>query len=101
MMTLSEIVEEATLSGQPVVQNIYQADGSKLIAIGMKGGMVLPEHKAPAEAKLMVIKGEIDFNTATKSLRLAVPDSLHIPLDVVHSVQAYNDALFLLLLEQQ
>ncbi len=100
MMTLSEIAQKATLSDQPVVHNIYQANGSKLIAIGMKTGVVLQKHTVSLKTKLMVIKGEIDFNTATESVRLAVPDSLHIPLNVAHSVEAYNDTLFLLLLEQ-
>ncbi len=98
-MTLNDIESAAMASDKPVVEKIYQADGSKLIAIGMKKGVVLADHKAPSKAKIMVIKGEIDFNTETNSIRLAVSDSLDIPLDVTHSVEAYEDALFLLLLE--
>jgi len=99
-MTLNEIEKTAGTSDKPVVEKIYHTDGLKLIAIAMKSGVVLSEHKAPAKAKLVVIKGEIDFNTETDSIRLAAPDSLDIPLDVTHSVRAFEDALFLLLLEQ-
>ncbi|AGC75326.1 hypothetical protein LX97_00033 [Nonlabens dokdonensis] len=98
-MTLSEIEQASIHSELPIVKNIFNTDGSSLIAIGMKSGAVLDEHKAPCKAKLMVIKGEIDFNTATESRRLAVYDSYDIPLDVTHSVEAYEDALFLLMLE--
>ena len=98
-MTLEEIERAAMAADKPIVANMYQANGSLLIAIGMKGGVVLKEHRAPSKAKIMVIKGEIDFNTETQSLRLAAPDSLDIPLDVSHSVAAYNDTLFLLHLE--
>lgn len=98
-MTLNDIEKASILSDTPVVKNIFNTDGSKLIAIGMKGGVILKEHVAPCKAKLMVIKGEIDFNTQTESRRLATYDSYDIPLDMPHSVEAYEDALFLLMLE--
>lgn len=98
-MTLNEIEKASIISDAPVVKNIFNTDGSKLIAIGMKGGVVLKEHITPCKAKLMVIKGEIDFNTQTESRRLATYDSYDIPLDMPHSVEAYEDALFLLMLE--
>ncbi len=98
-MTLNDIEKASILSDTPVVKNIFNTDGSKLIAIGMKCGVILKEHIAPCKAKLMVIKGEIDFNTQTESRRLATYDSYDIPLDMPHSVEAYEDALFLLMLE--
>jgi quercetin dioxygenase-like cupin family protein len=100
-MPLNQLEKESLATDKPVIRSIYQADQSKLLAVGMKTGVVLPEHTAPTKAKLMVVKGEIDFNTETESIRLAAPDSLEIPEDVVHSVEAYNDAMFLLHLEQE
>lgn len=99
-MTLSEIEQKAVSTYKPVVHNLYQADGSKLMAVGLKRGAVLPEHIAPTKAKLIIIKGEVDFNTATESYRLSMSDSFDIPLKVPHSVVAYNDALFLILFDQ-
>ena len=98
-MTLNEIEQASIHSESPIIKNIFHANGSSVIAIGMKSGAVLDKHKAPYRAKLMVIKGEIDFNTETESRRLAVYDSYDIPLDVTHSVEAYEDALFLLMQE--
>lgn len=99
-MPFNQLEKESLSTDKPVIKLIYQANQYKLLAIGMKTGVVLPEHTAPSKAKLMVVKGEIDFNTATQSIRLAAPDSLEIPGDIVHSVEAYNDAMFLLHLEQ-
>lgn len=99
-MNLFDIEKASLESNKPIVENIYTNEGTKLIAIAMKKGVELPDHKAPSRAKLMLIKGEIDFNTSTKSYRLAVPDSLEIPLDEMHSVRAFEDALFLLILSK-
>ena len=97
-MPLLKLQKLSLESNKPVIENIYSDNGNKLIAIAMKKGVLLADHKAPSKAKLIVIKGEIDFNISAKSYRLAVPDSLEIPLDETHSVSAFEDALFLLLL---
>jgi len=48
----------------------------------------------------MVIKGEIDFNTATSSYRLERFDSFDIPSETKHSIMGVFDAIFLLLLRK-
>lgn len=100
-MPLNQLEKESLDSDKPVIKPIYQADHSSMLAIGMKTGVVLPEHTISSRAKLMVVKGEIDINTVDQSIRLAVPDSLEIPKDIAHSVEAYNDALFLLHIEKE
>jgi len=98
-MTLHDIEQKSLQAETPVLGTIFKADGSKVIAIGMKRGVVLQKHTAPSKAKILVIKGEIDFNTENQSKRLALYESYDIPLELTHSVEAYEDALFLLLLE--
>lgn len=100
-MTLQEEVHTARNVDTPVIQNIYNEQGSKLIAVSMKQGMVLPEHKSLCKANLFVIKGEIDFNTTYESIRLATADSYEIPMDQTHTVAAREDALFLLLMDKK
>lgn len=46
----------------------------------------------------MVLKGEIDLNTKTESFRLDPLDTFDIPLRLEHTVVAYEDAVFLVLL---
>lgn len=98
-MTLHEIEQKSLQAETPVIEAVFKAEGSKVIAIGMKRGVVLHKHTALSKAKILVIKGEVDFNTETQSKRLALYDTYDIPLELTHSVEAYEDALFLLLLE--
>jgi quercetin dioxygenase-like cupin family protein len=97
MHVLNEIAEALANSEKPVVKQVYNHDDTKLIAIGLRKGVELSEHVAPGKAKLMVIQGEVDFNTDTRSFRLAQFDSFDIPEDVAHSVIGVYDAIFLLL----
>lgn len=98
MLVLNHIAETLATSEKPVIEQIYDKEGKKLIAIGLKKGVEFPEHVAPAKAKLMVVQGEVDFNTETRSYRLERFDSFDIPMDIKHAVVGVDDAVFLLLL---
>lgn len=98
-MTLHEVEQKSLQAEVPVVATIFKAERSKVLAIGMKRGVVLHKHTALSKAKLLVVKGEVDFNTENQSKRLALYDTYDIPVEVTHSVEAYEDALFLLVLE--
>jgi hypothetical protein len=88
------------MSDEPLIKQIYDKAGKKLLAIGLRRGVELPEHMALSKAKLMVVQGEIDFNTATQSYRLERFDSFDIPAEVAHTIVGVIDAIFLLLLGQ-
>ncbi|PPK96516.1 hypothetical protein LY01_00337 [Nonlabens xylanidelens] len=98
MLILNEMSEALASSKEPLIKQIYEKAGKKLLAIGLRRGVELPEHIAQEKAKLMVVQGEIDFNTATHSYRLERFDSFDIPKDIKHSVVGVFDAVFLLLL---
>ncbi|MFD1063985.1 hypothetical protein ACFQ1Q_12075 [Winogradskyella litorisediminis] len=100
MILLNEISEALPKSNQPLVKQIYNKAGKKLMAIGLKSGVALADHIAAGKAKLMVVQGEIDFNTETDSYRLERFDSFEIPEDVKHSVVGVFDAIFLLLIKE-
>ena len=100
MLVLNEISELVSNSEKPLIKQIYDKAGKKLLAIGLRRGVELPAHITLEKAKLMVIQGEIDFNTATDSYRLERFDSFNIPKGVSHSVIGVFDAVFLLLLKQ-
>ena len=68
----------------------------KLYVIGLRSGVELAEHLTNSKAKIMVVQGEIDFNTTTSSYRLERFDSFEIPSDTKHSVVGVFDAIFLL-----
>ena len=98
MDILNEVAEKLKTSDRPVVQKIYSANGTNLIAFGLKKGVELTEHTAPCKAKLMVIQGVIDFHINEKTLRFNVQDSFEIPVNIKHAVVGVEDAIFLLIL---
>jgi len=95
---MTELAKSLKLSDQPVIKKILDENGTKVLAIGLKRGVELKEHVAPCKTKLLVIKGEIDFNTNLESRRYACYESYDIPINLKHSVVAWDDAIFLLFL---
>lgn len=98
MLVINEIADALSKSDIPIIKQVYDKGGNKLLAIGLRSGVLFPEHLAPSQAKLMVIQGEIDFKTATDTYRFERFDSFDIPMDVKHSVLGVFDSIFLLLL---
>lgn len=98
---MTKLAQSLRVSDRPIIKKILDANGTKIMAIGLGRGVELKEHDAPYKTKLLVIKGEIDFNTATESRRYACYESFDIPMKVKHSVVAWNDAIFLLFLNEK
>ena len=96
MEVLNEIAAALTTSVKPIIKQIYNQEGQKMLAIGLKKGVVFPEHLAPSRAKLMVIQGEVNYRTATDTFRFQSFDSYEIPMEVKHSVVGIEDAIFLI-----
>lgn len=98
---MTEVAQSLKTSNRPIIKKILDENGTKIMAIGLGRGVELAEHVAPCKARLLVIKGEIDFNTKTESKRFACYESFDIPMDVKHSVVAWDDAIFLLFLNEK
>lgn len=98
---ITEVAQNLKISDRPVMKKILDENGTKIMAIGLRRGVELSEQVAPCKAKLLVIKGEIDFNTKTESIRFARYESYDIPKNVKHSVVAWDDAIFLLFLNEK
>jgi quercetin dioxygenase-like cupin family protein len=97
---LKAVAEELKSSDGPVVKKIHNGDGTMLLAIGLKKGVVLAEHTAPSVAKLIMIQGEVNFNLKDESFRFTLHDTYDIPWGKKHNVLGVVDAIFLLLLTQ-
>ena len=98
MEVLTEISEAISESDKPVIKQIYSKNGQKMLAIGLRKGVIFPEHIAPSKAKLIVVQGQIEFIIASDHKKLECFDSYDIPQEVKHSVEGVEDAIFLLLL---
>ncbi|AFU69483.1 hypothetical protein P700755_002751 [Psychroflexus torquis ATCC 700755] len=97
---MKEIAEKLKVSDQPVIKTIYKGRDMTIIAIGLGRGVESAEHLAPSKTKLMVVQGEINFNTETESRRYACFESYDIPMNLRYSLEAWEDALVLLFLTE-
>lgn len=93
---MTEVAKQLKTSSAPIIKKIHEENGTTITAIGLRRGVELPEHEALRPSRLLVIKGEVDFNTSTESRRYACYESYDIPLFTKHSVVAWDDAIFLL-----
>jgi hypothetical protein len=98
---MKEVAENLKVSDQPVMKTIYEEGDTTVIAIGLGRVVELAEHLAPCKAKIMVVQGEIDFNTETESRRYACFESYDIPMNLRHSLVAWDDAIVLLFLTEK
>ena len=100
MLVLNDISVALTQSDKPIIRHIYYKDGKKLLAIGLRSGTEFTDYIPLLQGKIMVVQGEIDFNTETNSFRLECFDSFIIPEGKILSIVGVFDAVFILLLEE-
>ncbi|WP_228547256.1 cupin domain-containing protein [Nonlabens antarcticus] len=96
-MELKEMSDRIKSSALPVTTKIYEKNGINITAIGLARGVELIEHVVPCKVKLLVVKGEIDFNMDGQSSRLGCFESFEIPINIKHSVVGWDEAIFLLI----
>ena len=101
MMLINNIALQIKKSKEPVVRQIYALAHKSLQVIGLGHGVTLDQALKVDKAKLLVIQGEIDFNTASQSYRLERFDSFEIPKNVDHQIVGVFDAIFLLFTSNQ
>jgi hypothetical protein len=93
---ITDLAKKLKNSKVPLFKTIHEQDGTSITAVGLKRGLRLNEKDANSPSRLLVIKGEIDFNTPTESRRYACYESYDIPHNTNYSFEAWDDAIFLL-----
>ncbi|WP_432410085.1 cupin domain-containing protein [Rasiella sp. SM2506] len=97
MVLLNELFEDVTLSNKPLTRVLFKKHGIHILAVGLKKGLLFPEHTTPVKAKLCVLDGEIEFRISNKVIKLSSLDTYEIPVDIPHSVMATADAIFMII----
>jgi len=95
---ISEIFNELEKSEKPVAKVFFKNENTKIIAIGLKKGIELANHTAPNLAKILVIKGSINYVSHQTNIVLNHLDSFDISLKEVHKVIGNENSIFLLIL---
>jgi len=96
-MIIHEVLAQLEKAAAPVIKVLQAHAAGKTLVIGFKSGMILKEHRTTVPARLLVIDGSVTYRQEGVAITLAKYADLEIPVDVLHSVEAQEDSLCLLL----
>lgn len=96
-MILKEILSEIKTADKPVVKKLQYGKEQQVLAIGLKENVILKEHKTDIPAKLVVLKGKVVYRIQNMEKELELFDEQPIEVGVLHSVEAREDSLFLVI----
>ena len=96
-MIIKEILAELKIKDHPVAKALFKKDGFKVLVLALKKDMILKEHKANVPTKLIVLEGQIIYNSDATEITLNKYDEFAIPVNDLHAVTANDDALCLLI----
>ena len=95
-MIIKEILSQLQTSQHPVAKAIHKGDNFKVLIIAFKKGMILKEHKAHLPSKLTVLEGNVIYKQEDRMVNLKKFEETEIPVEVTHSVEAFEDSVCLL-----
>lgn len=100
LLSLAEkLLTEATSnpSGRSSL-TLARGDELTLVLAALKSGNALDEHPAPAAAVVTCLDGNITFTTRAEEITLERGEAIVFTGDVLHSVHANEDSVFLIVI---
>ena len=100
LLSLAEnLMEEATLNtaGRASLTLAHGVELTVVLTV-LKAGYSLSEHPAPAAAAVTCLDGNITFTTKVEEITLENGDAVVFTGDVLHSVCANEDSVFLIVI---
>jgi len=97
VMSVKSAIEQAEKAGHPVASAIKKGIHSRVLAIAFKKGMRFKEHMTHLPSKLVVLSGKIFYIQNSKKTELNKYDELQIPVNVMHTIEASEPSLCLLI----
>ena len=99
MAMAENLMEEAEFatSGRASL-TLARGDELTLVLVAMKAGTTLDEHSAPAAAVVVTLGGKIIFTSSADKITLEQGDGVTFTGDVLHSVHASEDSVFLIVI---
>ena len=94
-----KLMEEAAsaTSGRASL-TLARGDELTIVLVAMKSEAMLVEHSAPAAATVIMLNGNIIFTTSNDKITLEQGDSVTFTADVLHSVHASEESVFLIVI---
>ncbi len=96
-MTILEVKNELKVSKHPVARSLFHGEGFKVLVVGLNQGMILNEHKTNLRAILTVFEGKVLYKEKNKVVELNQYDEVEIPTGIIHSVEAIENSLCVLI----
>lgn len=96
-MIIKEILAELETKDHPVAKALFKKEGFKVLVLALKKDMILKEHKANVPTKIIVLEGQINYNSDAAAITLNKYEEFDIPVNELHSVNADADALCMLI----
>lgn len=95
---LHTILDQISESEKPIIKIIFTNNSTRVVAFGLKEGLRLIDHQLPVNAKIIVLKGEIEIDSKIEIVHLKEFDEYIIPPKVIHQVISKKDSMMLVIL---
>ena len=95
-MIIKEILSELETKDHPIAKALFKKEGFRVLVLAFKNGMVLKEHKANVQTKLVVLEGSVKYKSETTEIELGKYDEFEIPVNELHAVNALENSLCML-----
>ncbi|QPK78434.1 cupin domain-containing protein [Corynebacterium lizhenjunii] len=95
---LADAPSADTTRARPAVQRLHSGARANHIVFTFSPGQTLPEHKAAHPITVQALRGEVEFSCQGTTHVLRPGTAVYLPAYVVHSVQAQQDAVMLLIM---
>ncbi|WP_413533336.1 hypothetical protein [Empedobacter brevis] len=95
---LHHIWNQISESDKSIVKIIFRNDDTRVVAFGLKKGLKLIDHQLPVNAKILILKGEIEIDSKIEIVNLKEFDDYVLPPKVIHQVTALEDSMMLVIL---
>ncbi|HEY4540660.1 MAG TPA: hypothetical protein VIG94_11720 [Faecalibacter sp.] len=96
---LKSIIDNLSTCEKPLMRVIFRNNTTRIVAIGLKKGMKLVDHRLPVITKMILIKGQVIIDSKIEIVTLTEYQQYEIPAKVIHQVKVEEDALALLFLD--
>ena len=67
---LHAILDQISESEKPIIKIIFRNDDTRVVAFGLKKGLKLIDHQLPVNAKILMLKGEIEIDSKIEIVNL-------------------------------
>ena len=88
--------EESWKTGDRNAITVFKNDSMRMVLIALHSGAEMKAHKAKGTISVQVLEGQISFRTAMDTAELSVGQMIALHGDILHSVYAHEESMFLL-----